>query len=565
MNIKNSFKNQIIALSLLTSVALLFSQCKKDNLEETQLDTLQSSELVAETLSDAAVAATGITSDSYYLVNSLPAGYVKDGSKDYTSYVQAAITKYSNIVFPAFPILINDNGLRIGSNKTISFPEGSEVRLKGTSSSGYYMLNIYDATNVTLYNPVVVGDRNSHIGTSGEFGIGIGIRGSSNITIYSPKVSNCWGDGIYIGQAVDKSICKNIVIKDAYLRKNRRDGISIIAVDGLLLDNIYAGYTDGTKPMTGINFEPNNPECELKNIRINNPVTEFNGSNGIQVTAHHMLGSINKNVDITIVNHKDVGSPRFATKWSCRPTDGHTAKMYGKLRLVNPTWHKTATETNQPLYLSSDQSNFIVEVSSPEIMNTSGSILSYSATSSLLMKMASSGFLKVSEVADPAFSTPIVSAPAPSAPSTTGSVVFAVNAGGSSFKASNGITYAADKNFSKGYVYKSTNAITNTSDDALYQSERYGNFSYAVPVANGTYEVTFKMSELYHKASGKRRFDILAENNEIVSNLDMYATAGVNNAHDIVKTVSVTDGTLNLTFRTDIDNAKVSAFHVIKK
>jgi hypothetical protein len=562
MNIKTSFKNQIIALLFLTSTALLFSRCKKDSLEETQLDATQPAALT-EAIQSNAVAADGITSSSYYLENALPSGYVKDGSRDYTSYVQAVVNKYSNIVFPAFPIQINNSGILIGSNKTITFKEGSELRLKGSSASTYNILHMYNVSNVTLYNPVIVGDRNTHIGTSGEFGTGIGIRSSSNITIYNPNVTNCWGDGIYIGQSSTKAVCKNIVIKDAYLRKNRRDGISIISVDGLLIDNIYAGYTDGTKPWAGINFEPNNPECELKNIRINNPVTENNGANGIQIIPFHMIGSTNKTADITIVNHIDRNSPRYAVKMFCNPPDGTIGKLYATINLVNPTWHKTGT--NVPLVLSTNQANIKTKVSSPEVMNTSGTILSPTATYDLLMKQARSGSISVSNEIDPAFST-VESSPVEQIEQTAPSIVFAVNAGGSSFKAANGITYSADKSYSGGSLYKTSNAISNTTDDAIYQTERYGKtFSYAIPVTDGTYEITFKTSENYHKVAGKRKFDILAENQEIVANLDIYAVAGFNKAYDIVKTVSVTDGTLNINFRTDLDQAKISAFHIVKK
>jgi hypothetical protein len=559
MNRKISFKSQIFALALFTSVALSTTSCKKDKLEETSLEASPTAGLPNEVKTDI-VSADGITSSSYYLVNSLPSGYVKDGSKDYTSYVQAAVTKYSNIVFPGFPILVNDEGINIGSNKTITFEKGSEIRLKGTSKGTYSVFRILSASNVNLYNPVVVGDRYSHIGTSGEWGMGIGIWGSSNVNIYNANITNCWGDGIYIGQAGGKINSKDIVIKDAYLRKNRRDGISIIAVDGLLLDNLYAGYTDGTSPMSGINIEPNNTYAEVKNVRINNPRTENNGKNGIQIGLKNMLGSANKYVDITITNHFDTGSPRYAFKVACNPTD-QSGKMYGLIDIVNPAWHKTSTETNLYLWLSSNQSNLKTSVSSPEIMTTSGSILSWTDTYNSVMKAARGGVVSVTNS-----TSSIVSPETAVTGSEANNVVFAVNSGGTSFKAANGITYSADKSYSGGSLYKTSNAITNTSDDVLYQTERYGKtFSYAIPVTDGTYEITFKTSENYHKASGKRKFDILAENKEIAANLDIYAVAGFNKAYDIVKTVTVTDGTLNINFRTDLDQAKISAFHIVRK
>ena len=550
-----SFTKQIIALLFFTSLALSFSSCKKDSLETVSLDTPNP---LSTQIQSEIVAADGITSSSYYLVNALPSGYVKDGSRDYTSYVQAAVTKYSNVVFPGFPILVNEKGITIGSNKTITFQEGSEVRLKGTSSSSYNIFNIINSTNITLYNPVIKGDRNSHVGTGGEFGMGIGIRGSSNISIYNAKITDCWGDGIYIGQSTSVPVCKNIIIKDAYLSKNRRDGISIISVDGLQLDNLYAGFTDGTSPWCGINFEPNNSECELKNVRINNPRTERNLGNGIQIGTSRMLASASKAVDITITNHTDISSSRYSLKVSHTTASGAGGRIAGLIKVVNPTWHKFL---DRPIWMSVDQSGFKTEISSPEVMLASGSTLSFSDAYALMMKNVRKGTISILEDAPSTVENTVVT----TSPSTS-NVVFAVNAGGTSFQSANGITYSADKSYSGGSLYKTNNAISNTTDDAIYQTERYGKtFSYAIPVVDGTYEITFKTSENYHKASGKRRFDIVAENQEIVANLDIFAVAGFNNAYDIVKTVSVTDGTLNVTFRTDLDQAKISAFHIVKK
>ena len=59
--------------------------------------------------------------------------------------------------------------------------------------------------------------------------------------------------------------------------------------------------------------------------------------------------------------------------------------------------------------------------------------------------------------------------------------------------------------------YRTTAAIAGTTDDALYQSERYGNFSYNVPVANGNYVVTLKFAEIYFSSTGIRAFDVLIE------------------------------------------------------
>jgi hypothetical protein len=551
MKRKNYLKARISISLLIVFSVLLLSRCKKDNGAIAQQSRFSQSATMPQGFKLAALSATGIIATSYYLENALPAGYVKDGSRDYTTYIQSAIDKNSNIVFPAFPLLVNDKGISVGSNKTITFLEGSEIRLKASSKESYTILEIPGASNVTLYNPVIIGDRDSHIGTTGEHGLGLGIRGSTNVAVYSPKISKCWGDGIYIGQNSANAVSKNILIKDASLVKNRRDGISIISVDGLVLDNLYAAHTDGTTPMCGVNFEPNNTTCEIKNVIVNNPKTEFNGANGIQIGTRKMLGNTDKVTDITVVNHVDNGSPRYAFKVMCNRLVGTTGNMNGLVKIINPTWNKT--ETNRPLYLSSNQP-LAVAVYSPEIMTFEGVILPYSTANFVLMREARSGVISIIEKVD-----------APTPAPEVNPVVFAVNSGGSAFTASNRITYSADKNFTGGSVFTTANAINNTTDDALYKSERFGDFSYSIPVSNGTYEITFKFAEIYQQSVGKRQFDILAENTAIVSNLDLFGVAGANTAYDVVKIVTVTDGTLNIAFHTNIDNAKVSAFHVIKK
>ncbi len=140
-----------------------------------------------------------------------------------------------------------------------------------------------------------------------------------------------------------------------------------------------------------------------------------------------------------------------------------------------------------------------------------------------------------------------------------GEVVFAVNAGGNAYTAPDGTAYEADDGFSGGRTYSTNDAIAGTEADALYQSERYGNFSYDVPLEDGTYEVTLRFAEVYWNASGKRVFDVIIEGDEVVTDLDLYAEVGHDAAYDVTETVSVSDGTLNIVFDTDVNNAKVGA------
>jgi PKD repeat protein len=144
----------------------------------------------------------------------------------------------------------------------------------------------------------------------------------------------------------------------------------------------------------------------------------------------------------------------------------------------------------------------------------------------------------------------------------TGQSAWAVNSGGSAFTASDGTVYAADTGFSGGSTYSKNVAIAGTSDDALFQTERYGNFSYAAPVANGSYMVTLYFAEIYHTAAGSRSFDVLMEGTERISNLDIFGEVGATTAYITQTPVTVGDGTLNLQFVSNVDNAKVDAIKV---
>jgi hypothetical protein len=141
-------------------------------------------------------------------------------------------------------------------------------------------------------------------------------------------------------------------------------------------------------------------------------------------------------------------------------------------------------------------------------------------------------------------------------------VVFANNAGGPQYTSQSGNVYEADTDYSGGSTASTATVITGTSDPTLYQSVRYGNFSYNIPLANGNYTVTLKFAEIYWTAAGKRVFNVSMQGTQVISNLDIYAQAGQNTAYDVTIPVSVTNGTLNIVFTSVVDNANVSAIEV---
>jgi len=142
-----------------------------------------------------------------------------------------------------------------------------------------------------------------------------------------------------------------------------------------------------------------------------------------------------------------------------------------------------------------------------------------------------------------------------------------VNCGGPSVT-TGGFTWAADNGFTGGTAADAgAIAISNTTDDVLYQTERYGNPSYAFAVPGGYYNITFKFAETYWTSADDRIMDVMIEGITVINDLDIYASAvapKANTAYDVtINNVLVTDGTINITSSASADVAKFCAIAII--
>lgn len=277
-------------------------------------------------------------SKNYDLTKVLPDGFVKDGSVDYTAYIQKGMDENTNVLMPNFPILINEKGVSAKSNCGIIFKPHSSLIMKPNSLTYYVILKVFNASNVTIESPVIVGERNQHIGNKGEWGMGIQITASKNIKINSPIISNCWGDGIYIG-GDEKTTCDNIKIINAKIDNCRRNGISI--TDGINIQIIkpIISNMNGAMPMSGIDIEPNNDKATIDNILISNPITLSNESCGIIISLQQLPAETSKIVRIKIDNHIDKQSRIAFYLSSFRGNYENKIALSGLIEVNNPKWY----------------------------------------------------------------------------------------------------------------------------------------------------------------------------------------------------------------------------------
>jgi hypothetical protein len=117
--------------------------------------------------------------------------------------------------------------------------------------------------------------------------------------------------------------------------------------------------------------------------------------------------------------------------------------------------------------------------------------------------------------------------PSPSPVPTSGDVV-AIDAGGP--QAGN---FSADLDVSGGTTDATgnpidTSGVSNPAPQQVYQSERWGNFTYVIPslTPGSTYKVRLHFAEIYFQQAGERVFNVSINGQPVLQNFDIIQMAG---------------------------------------
>ena len=131
--------------------------------------------------------------------------------------------------------------------------------------------------------------------------------------------------------------------------------------------------------------------------------------------------------------------------------------------------------------------------------------------------------------------------------------------------------FVADEDFAGGATAAVTNAITTTgitnpAPQSVYQHNRYGNFTYTIPglTAGASYTVRLDFAEEYWTAAGSRTFNVLINGAQVLTNFDIFATAGGEYkavAESFTATAS-SAGAVTIQFVTVKDNAQVNGIEI---
>ncbi len=211
-----------------------------------------------------------VTPKSPFVVNVKDKGAKGDGKTDDTAAIQAAIDEAAGpggtVLVPDGVYLIDATAkphLSLKDNVILKLAAGATLKAIPNDQKKYAVLTIAGASDVAVIGGTIEGERDRHKGKGAGWGMGIKIgKGAKRVVVSGVTAKNMWADGFYVQRASDVAFCA--VTADG----NRRQGLSVIDVDGLLvLDSVFQN-THGSRPSAGIDFEPDHPDETITNVRI---------------------------------------------------------------------------------------------------------------------------------------------------------------------------------------------------------------------------------------------------------------------------------------------------------
>jgi hypothetical protein len=258
-----------------------------------------------------------------------PAGYIDASlygggynATDATAALQAAINTGQNVYVPqessdwflSSPITLANN------NQEVQFQSGVTV----TAKSGYFTGAgdcLFDVTGsgVSMVGPGATlqmqqADYTKAPYAPSESRHAINLMGVTNCTIDGLNIRNTGGDGVIVNAGASTSYSQNVTIENCTINNAYRNGISVISVNGLLVNNCTIVNTTGTDPKDGMDFEPDNSSEMLQNVVVRNSIIASNARSGIEFILGSLIGKTattyampNSSLDhLTIFNNGDI-------------------------------------------------------------------------------------------------------------------------------------------------------------------------------------------------------------------------------------------------------------------
>lgn len=242
----------------------------------------------------------GVQSSPDFVASVAKYGATGDGQTDDTAAFRAAIAAVpmggGTLVVPPGVFRINAvEGVTLRSGLIVRLAPGAILEAMPTSMGSYAILRGVNVAEVQIHGGELRGDREQHTGTAGEWGMGIDLRGCTDVLLQSVTVRACWGDGIYVGHTTAPNVvggeCRHVVMRGCDVIGNRRQGVSLVGCVGATIEECTITDTQGTNPQSGIDLEPNGVKV-VSDVSIAGCQIARNAGWGVQTWGKGVTGTV---------------------------------------------------------------------------------------------------------------------------------------------------------------------------------------------------------------------------------------------------------------------------------
>jgi polygalacturonase len=246
------------------------------------------------------------------VVNVVNFGASGNGVMDDTAAFQAAINALPStggtVIVPNGTYMINAlTSINLRSHTRLSLASDAYIKAIPNNAQRYWIVRVFGLNNVEIMGGHIIGDRDNHQGTAGQWGYDILVQGSSNVYVHDINLTNSWGDGLlvrainYDNGSVTPS--NGVTLNRITANNNRRDGLSICPANQVYVVNSSFTGSNGAGPQAGIDIEPQT-QGNVSQVRIENSTLSDNTGNGLEV--HNNVNGLSV-YKVTAQNNKGYG------------------------------------------------------------------------------------------------------------------------------------------------------------------------------------------------------------------------------------------------------------------
>jgi cell division protein FtsB len=237
----------------------------------------------------------GIADDTAAIQSAITAASAAGGG---TVYLPAGI--YNVLSHNAFPML---GAINMANNVYLLLDANANIQQLHDGMAYSMVIDFEGCTNSGITGGTVTGNLATYDGQTAQGNThGLYLGKSKNITIKNVNITANHGDGIWMGYsqtggADNTDFTDGVVIEGCYITNCWRNGITFDSQKNVTVKDTTCAYNgrwqeayvdpDDANPRSGIEFEPDNPECWVgTNILLDNVTCHHNGKVGFWIAAY---------------------------------------------------------------------------------------------------------------------------------------------------------------------------------------------------------------------------------------------------------------------------------------